>query len=521
MLCRLFLTLAAVLAVPALFINPAFSQLGLSHEQIVARENNITIKVVAGQIDDTSTRLANEMAVVLDQPEQLRILPVLSGGGSQNISDLLYLKGVDVGFVRTDVMTYVRENGAYPGSLSRLRYISKLHNEEIYVVAGAGFEKMSDLAGRSVNFGRGSNGNKATPELIFQALGIEVKPEHLDHAAAIKKIKTGELAATIIVNAKPNTLIAGLKAEDGLKLLPIEYTDNLQDMYLPSTLSSEDYPNLIAKGQSVDTLATSVAMVMYNWPKGHSRYKRVERFVKAFFTRFNEFRQAPRHPKWKEVNLTAGIPGWERFTPAETWLSLYGSTVPGERALSQLEAKFKSFLQTRLNGGEQTLTDEQRQEMFRTFLGWKENETEAAIQVHLTSQSNVGRFIGTVEARNIQITVAGIKEQALLLKPKLTNLTPGPHALHIHMNPNCGPAVKDNVMVAGLGAGGHLFAQTNGVTYGSHLGDLPDLTVAADGTATEELIVPRLTLADLLNRSIMVHASADDGSSRQACGVIN
>ena len=129
--------------------------------------------------------------------------------------------------------------------------------------------------------------------------------------------------------------------------MPIEYTDTLHDMYLPSSLTSEDYPNLIAEGQFVDTLATSVAMVMYNWPKGHSRYKRVDRFVKAFFTNFNEFRKAPRHPKWQEVNLTAAISGWDRFAPAEEWLRLYGSTVPGERALSQLKTKFESFIKTR------------------------------------------------------------------------------------------------------------------------------------------------------------------------------
>ena len=211
MLCRLLIALIAVVCLFRLFHQTRLRASDSHHDQIVARENNITLKVVAGGIDDTSTRLANEMAVVLDQPEQMRILPVLSGGGAQNISDLLYLKGVDIGFVRTDVLTYVRNNGVYPGSLSRLRYISKLHNEEVYVVAGSSYEKMADLTGQPVNFGRSSAGNMATPELIFQSLGIEVKPVYLDHAAALKKIKTGELAATIVVNAKPNDLIAGLR----------------------------------------------------------------------------------------------------------------------------------------------------------------------------------------------------------------------------------------------------------------------------------------------------------------------
>ena len=117
--------------------------------------------------------------------------------------------------------------------------------------------------------------------------------------------------------------------------------------------------------------------------------------------------------------------------------------------------------------------------------------------------------------------MAGAEEQALFLQPSLKDLAPGPHALHLHSFPNCGPGEKDGVMVAGLGAGGHLFAEQEGKTFGSHLGDLPDLDVAPDGTASNVIIVPRLTLADLLERSIMVHASASDTSSRFACGVIN
>ena len=76
-------------------------------------------------------------------------------------------------------------------------------------------------------------------------------------------------------------------------------------------------------------------------------------------------------------------------------------------------------------------------------------------------------------------------------------------------------------MVAGLGAGGHLFAEQDGRTFGSHLGDLPDLVVANDMTANSEIVVLRLTLADLAGRAIMVHADGSDTSARMACGVID
>ena len=503
------------------FSGISLAQEELSHNEIVARANDILIRVVAGEIDDSSARMAVEMSLVLDVPEKLRILPMMSRGGAQNLADLLYLKGVDVSIVRSDVLNHLSTNGMYPDATSRLRYVSKLHNEVVYVVAGSAYQKLSDLAGKPVNFGRAAKANESTSELVFNAVGIEVRPSYIDHVEAIAKIKTGELAATVVVNAVPSDFITGLKAQDGLKLLPIEYTEGLDDSYLPSSLTHKDFPNLIPPNQSVDTLATGVVMIVFNWPNGHARYERVNRFVTALFTKFGEFRQPPRHPMWMEVSLGAALPGWTRFQAAQDWLERYGSAIPGTPALIRARAAFQRVLEQEQNGSDETLDEARRVELFRNFLATAGNQAEATIQVHMTSESGVGTFVGTISAKNIEISIASTTERALLLTPSLVDLPPGPHALHIHENPNCGPAVKDGTMVAGLGAGGHLFAEQNGKTYGSHLGDLPDLLVAEDGSASEGVIAPRLTLADLLNRSVVVHASDDDASPRQACGVID
>ena len=515
---RLFFVAIAIAV--GLTAGPAVAQ-NLSHDQIVSRENSITLRVVSGGIGDTSAQLAADLALVLDDTDKLRILPMLSGGGLQNVADLLYLRGVDVGFVRSDVLSYVRQQRVYNNVENRIRYISKLYVEEVHVLARSSIASIRDLAGKRVNFGRAAAGKKATPELVFETLGVTVEPVYLDAALAMHQLKAGEIDATVIVNGKPNDVLSTLTAEDGLKLLPIEYADGLQELYLPATLTNEDYPNLIPVGTTVDTLATNVVMAMYNWPRSHARYRRVSSFVKLFFGRFAELRKTPRHPKWKEVNLAAQMPGWERFKPAQEWLDIYGTSVPGEHALSKLRVSFEDFLRQRSQGSTDDLTEEKKEEMFKTFLNWKENKTEATIHVHKTSTDGVGKFIGTIKAQNTEISVAGTAEQALLLTPNLRDLPPGPHAFHVHSKPGCGAEEKDGVLVAGLGAGGHLYLEVDGKTYGYHLGDLPDLTVDPDGTATEAVIAPRLTLADLLNRSIMVHASQSDSSSRQACGVID
>jgi Cu-Zn family superoxide dismutase len=122
----------------------------------------------------------------------------------------------------------------------------------------------------------------------------------------------------------------------------------------------------------------------------------------------------------------------------------------------------------------------------------------------------------------------------LVLTPALEGLPPGVHGFHVHENGSCAPGQRDGKPVAALGAGGHFDPQASkrhGSPWGDgHLGDLPPLTVTADGKATTPVLAPRLKLADVKGRALMVHAGGDNhadhpaplggGGARVACGVI-
>jgi len=85
----------------------------------------------------------------------------------------------------------------------------------------------------------------------------------------------------------------------------------------------------------------------------------------------------------------------------------------------------------------------------------------------------------------------------------------------------------------GLAAGGHYDPQQTGRHLGpfgeGHKGDLPVLVVEADGTARTPVTAPRLKVADLKGRSLMIHAGGDTysdeppmggGGGRIACGIV-
>jgi superoxide dismutase, Cu-Zn family len=195
--------------------------------------------------------------------------------------------------------------------------------------------------------------------------------------------------------------------------------------------------------------------------------------------------------------------------------------------LAAIQKGFDAFLAKTSKKGDATsaLTADQNADMFRQFLTWAQNPLQVDVNVRLTSMKGVGELIGTLTVGNTEIMVAGRKEAALFIKPNLKGLRPGSYALNIHEHASCDSAVKDGEHVPGLGAGQQMWlsgtGQLSGTVFASHLGNLPRLEADANGTVTKAVVAARLTLADVANRSLVIHASQDDHSERLACGRLN
>jgi hypothetical protein len=84
------------------------------------------------------------------------------------------------------------------------------------------------------------------------------------------------------------------------------------ETYLPSGFTSTDYPALVPAGETVETIAVGAVLAAYNHQNADRR-DRVVRFSRALALKQDAFLQPPRHPKWREVNLAAAVPGWTRF----------------------------------------------------------------------------------------------------------------------------------------------------------------------------------------------------------------
>ncbi len=280
---------------------------------LTARANMGTVGIIAGGVDGTYIRIAADLASVLDDGDMLRVLAIIGKGSLQNIADILLLRGIDIGIVQSDALAFARRRRLLPGVETQIHYIAKLYDEEIHVLARAGIDRLEDLRGQVVNVDVRGSGTAMTASLVFDALGIPVTVAHDTQDVALTKLQRGEIAAIVFVAGKPARLFTGIPAGTGLQLLPIPATPALIETYLPSSFATADYPALIPAGTSVETIAVGAVMAVYAWQPGSERHRKVARFVEAFQAKFDQFLRAPRHPKWREVNLAAQVPGWVRF----------------------------------------------------------------------------------------------------------------------------------------------------------------------------------------------------------------
>ena len=305
----------------------------VSYEEKKRQANDIAVTIVVSGISCTCARFAEDIKNVVNdlRPDGQRVLPVLGVGGLQNLQDVLFLKNIDMGVVDEDNLRLLkkRDPALYANIEQRVQYITKLYNSEFQVLARDDVRSYDDLRGKKVNFNLKDSQTEVTADIVFNMLKIDTVRSYYDNDVALKKLIDGELAAMIILTGAPQALYAKVKKEDGVHFLPFDErtlpnNPNVKQVladYIPAELTHEQYPALIPEGATVPTFANRAVLVAYAWPENSPRYAKLARFVREFFNRIDQFQDSSRHPKWKEINIAADMPGWTRFKPAADWLA--------------------------------------------------------------------------------------------------------------------------------------------------------------------------------------------------------
>ena len=352
---------------------PESIQRGGSDAVIKQRKNAWTVGVAGGLIDGTYMRFADELGKVLDDGDDLRVLPMVSYGAASNLDDLLYLRGVDLAVTQSAVFEYFRTERKTPNLQTRVHYMLRLPIAELHILAKTEIRSIEDLRGKRVNFGPAGSGSSLTGTIVFQRLGVQVDQVLIDQQSALQRLQSGEVAALVRVVGKPVDFFTRIPPNSGLHLIPVPFTNTFADYYTAGEFEAKDYPLLVPESGKVDTIAVPAVLAVFNWSKGTDRYRRIERFAERLFSHWDQFLVAPRHPKWRDVNLSATVPGWTRHAIAEQMLArFYG---PSASAQNDMSRDFQAFMDRVGSNVSQNKTD--REALFREFLQWRQQGRSA------------------------------------------------------------------------------------------------------------------------------------------------
>jgi TRAP-type uncharacterized transport system substrate-binding protein len=333
----------------------------------VQKINNWTVGLAGGLPEGTFIRLAAEIARNLNDPEELRVLPVITQGATDNVKDLLYLRGIDVAITNADVLDYFKNQERIPNIEKRINFISEMVISEVHLVVRPEINSVKDLEGKKVSLGGKGAGQSTTGPIVFKRLGVTPEFVYVNNAIALEKMKTGEIEAIVNNGAKPLNLLTSFKNDGGFKILSIPI-DRFDEYYIPATLTSQDYPGFIKPGEKVETLGVQTVLAVYNWPRESDRYRRVQRFIERYFDMFERFHVPPYHPKWKSVNLAANVPGWIRYVVAEEKLKqIAAAKAPGQAPIETSRAGPRA-----MRTGGSDATDQEK--LFQQFLEWSKKQ---------------------------------------------------------------------------------------------------------------------------------------------------
>jgi TRAP-type uncharacterized transport system substrate-binding protein len=298
----------------------------LTEQQHKDRINRWTLGLAAGRIEGAPSQFAAELARVLDDGDNMRVLPIITRGPFDNVYDLLYLRGVDAAILYGDVLDHFKSTPEFGSASKRINFLLSLFPSELHIFVRPEIKTLSDLTDKVVNFNTPGTAANFSGPIIFKQLGLNVKETFVPHSVAMGRMRKGpEVAATVWVSSKPLPPFLRGNWPEGFKFLPVPYSDKLE-YYIPAQLDHADYPGLIPEGQRIATVAVPAVLAVYNWPERSERHNRLVRLVDYLFERFERLQtEAGYHPKWKAVNLAATVPGWQRFRPMQERLDKLGA----------------------------------------------------------------------------------------------------------------------------------------------------------------------------------------------------
>jgi TRAP-type uncharacterized transport system substrate-binding protein len=263
-----------------------------------------------------------EIANAMDHTDGLRVLPIIGRGSLQSINDLLFLRGVDVALLSSDSLAFVKQNKLYTDETGKLAYLAKLANMNVIILARKEIGVIEDLPGMRIATGPANSDEFVAAELVFGALGTNYERVPTTGENSLAALLDGRIDAAVFTGADSYTLLNSIKTKSGLHILTLSLPESLTGVYSPAILSHTDFPNFIADGTAVETIAAALILAVFDWPERTERFYKLKKFNKALLSTYLATRSAE-----QSTNYSAAVPGWKQYLTAK---DLMGANKPAQ-----------------------------------------------------------------------------------------------------------------------------------------------------------------------------------------------
>jgi uncharacterized protein len=252
---------------------------------------------------------ASKIAAKLDHEDGLRIVPMLGAGSIRALNDLENLGVVDAAIVTSDALIYATQQDILNGQQNKFSYVARLSAVDVVLIARRDIATVESLAGKRIATGPAQSAAFATGELIFNGFNIQFTRVAKQDEAAIDALNNGEADAALILGTEFST--AAL-SDGRFHVLKLQVPPQLTKIYQPAILTSRELPGLVVGKQSVETLATSLTLAVYDRPNDLAHLKSLQNFTSMMFKL---------SASDSGGNLAAAVPGWKRHAELQKILN--------------------------------------------------------------------------------------------------------------------------------------------------------------------------------------------------------
>lgn len=266
--------------------------------------------LITGKEKGTYYQFGQDLKTLAEKYDiQLRVEP--SNGSIENIYAVYKRPGMAMGIVQSDVLAFVsrvQSSPALKAVARKIKMVYPLYNEEIHVLARQGLKDFDDLAGKRVAIGEDGSGTYLTARLLFEV--SKIKPREMVSVgtdAALQQLKEGTVDAMFYVAGYPVKLFKeNVGDRDGLRLLTISNPKVLQ-FYPKAEIPSGTYG---WQAEPVSTAAVKAVLISFDFRTVQCEL--IGKFAWMITDQLDWLKQNG-HPKWKSVDLTYKLKGWDQY----------------------------------------------------------------------------------------------------------------------------------------------------------------------------------------------------------------